>query len=87
VSVHIAPSQSQSLNHLTDLTDDSVFAVKDKLIVNFKPVSKNYQAPADLQGKLKYELEQNFWLQASEHKGDAVVESSVGVAIATNGSH
>lgn len=36
---------------------------------------------------MKYELEQNFWLQAATKKDDAVVESSVGVAIATNGTH
>lgn len=71
----------------TDLSDDSVFAVKDKLIVNFKPLSKGYQPPAEYQGKMKYELEQNFWLQKAEAKGEAVVESNVGVAIATNGTH
>lgn len=36
---------------------------------------------------MKYELEQNFWLQKAAEKGEAVVESSVGVAIATNGTH
>lgn len=35
---------------------------------------------------MKYELEQNFWLQKSTEKNDAIVESSVGVAIATNGT-
>jgi catechol 1,2-dioxygenase len=70
----------------TDLSDDSVFAVKDKLIVNFNPLSKGYQPPAEYEGKIKYELEQNFWLAKATEKGDATVESSIGVAIATNGS-
>ena len=72
----------------SDLADDSVFAVKDKLIVNFKPLSKGYQPPAEYEGKMKYELEQNFWLQpATKEDNAAVVESNVGVAIATNGTH
>lgn len=37
---------------------------------------------------MKYELEQNFWLQpATKEDNAAVVESNVGVAIATNGTH
>lgn len=67
---------------ITDLEDDSVFAVKDRLIVDFKPVSKDYKPPQGCEGKMKYELEQNFWLPKATSKNDAIVESNVGVAIA-----
>lgn len=66
------------------LADDAVFAVKDRLVVEYKPIPKDYQAPADLEGKMKYELEVNLHLQKAEVKGDAQVESSVGLAIAQN---
>lgn len=70
-----------------DLDDDSVFAVKDKLIVKFNPVSDKYQAPAELQGKMKYELRQDFHLQKATKKGDIQVEgTSVGLSIVQNGS-
>ncbi|EKD02511.1 catechol 1,2-dioxygenase 1 [Trichosporon asahii var. asahii CBS 8904] len=45
------------------LTDDAVFAVKDKLIVDFKPIPKDYVPPKGLEGKMKYELEQDFRLE------------------------
>lgn len=67
------------------LSDDAVFAVKDRLVVDYKPISSSYQAPADLEGKMKYELQVDLRLQKAEKKGDAQVESSVGLAIAQNG--
>lgn len=45
------------------LTDDAVFAVKDKLIVDFKPIAKDYVPPKGLEGKMKFELEQDFRLE------------------------
>ncbi|RSH77420.1 uncharacterized protein EHS24_003386 [Apiotrichum porosum] len=48
------------------LKDDSVFAVKDDLVVNFKPISANFAAPSDLVGRMKYELEQDFHLERSQ---------------------
>lgn len=44
------------------LKDDAVFAVKDSLVIDFKPIPKDYQAPADLEGHMKYELKQDFHL-------------------------
>lgn len=46
--------------------DDSVFAVKDKLIVDFKPISKDFKAPKELEGKMQFELEQDFRLERAE---------------------
>ena len=65
-----------------DLKDDSVFAVKDNLIVTYKPISEDYQAPADLTGKMKFELQVDFHLQKAEVAGDAQVDSSIGLAMA-----
>ncbi|WOO79844.1 Catechol 1,2-dioxygenase [Vanrija pseudolonga] len=48
------------------LTDDAVFAVRDKLIVHFQPISKSYTPPKDCEGKMKFELEQDFHLQKAE---------------------
>ncbi|BEI88169.1 uncharacterized protein CcaverHIS019_0108870 [Cutaneotrichosporon cavernicola] len=45
------------------LKDDSVFAVKDNLIVDFKPIPKDYQAPAGLENRMVHELQQDFHLQ------------------------
>jgi catechol 1,2-dioxygenase len=49
------------------LKDDSVFAVKNELIVDFKPVTAETKVsvPADFQGKMVYELQQDFHLQAT----------------------
>lgn len=57
-----------------DLTDDSVFAVKDKLVIDFKRVSKSYRAPEqDLQDKVVFELQQDFHLVKSVRKDDVQI--------------
>lgn len=57
-----------------DLTDDSVFAVKDKLVIDFKPVSKDYRAvESELQDKVVYELEQNFYLAKAAEKNEVEI--------------
>ena len=72
----------------TDLRDDSVFAVKDKLVVEFQPISKTYKTPAGLEDKMVYELEQNFILPKAEHKGDFVLNAPLaGMAIETHGTN
>jgi catechol 1,2-dioxygenase len=45
------------------LKDDAVFAVKDKLVVEYKPISKDFIPPPELEGKMVYELEQDIRLQ------------------------
>lgn len=45
------------------LKNDSVFAVKEKLIVDFKPIPPDFKPPPELEGKMVYELVQNFRLQ------------------------
>jgi len=45
-----------------DLKDDSVFAVKNELVVDFQPIPKDFKEPAELRGKLRYELEHDFHL-------------------------
>lgn len=54
-------------------------------MVDYKPIPSSYQAPADLEGMMKYELQVDLHLQKAEKKGDVQVESSVGLAIAQNG--
>jgi catechol 1,2-dioxygenase len=50
------------------LKDDSVFAVKDDLVVDFKPISAETKGKVaqDLQGKMVYELQQDFHLQREQ---------------------
>lgn len=85
-AVRIAVDPLLTVNYaclfVPDLNDDSVFAVKDKLIVNFNPIPASYQAPAGLEGKMKYELEYNIYLSKETKEHNAQVESSVGLAIA-----
>ena len=50
-----------------------MFAVKDKLVVEFLPISKTYKAPAGLENKMVYELEQNFILPTAQNKGEYIV--------------
>ncbi|CAD6584171.1 MAG: hypothetical protein CYPHOPRED_002631 [Cyphobasidiales sp. Tagirdzhanova-0007] len=65
---------TQVFDSLSDyLSDDSVFAVKDKLVVEFLPISKTYKAPAGLENKMVYELEQNFILPTAQNKGEYIV--------------
>lgn len=70
-----------------DLSDDSVFAVKDKLVVNFRPVSKGYRAvESELQGKVVYELEQNFHLAKAAVRNEAEITGPLlGMSIEANG--
>jgi len=49
-----------------DLEDDSVFAVKNDLVVNFQPIPKDFKAPAELREKLVYELKHDFHLERLE---------------------
>ncbi|BEI94975.1 uncharacterized protein CcaverHIS019_0705560 [Cutaneotrichosporon cavernicola] len=47
------------------LKDDAVFAVKDNLIVEYKPISKDYKQPHGIDGEVIYELKQDFRLPAA----------------------
>jgi catechol 1,2-dioxygenase len=70
-----------------DLDDDSVFAVKDKLVVNFKPISKDYKPPAGLEGKMVFELEQNFVLAKADKEGELDIQAPMtGLSVETNGT-
>lgn len=61
---------------LIDLADDSVFAVKEKLVIDFKPVSQGFRAAEhDLQDKVVYELQQDFHLVRAVRKDDAEITS------------
>ena len=85
---HVTNEQHRPTLVSTDLDDDSVFAVKDKLIVKFNTISKSYQAPADLKDRMVYELQQDFHLQKSTKPGDVIVEgTSAGISIAQNGAN
>ncbi|KAL7003919.1 Catechol dioxygenase N terminus [Cystobasidiomycetes sp. EMM_F5] len=47
------------------LRDDSVFAVKNNLVVEFKPIRPDFPAPRNMEGKMKYELKQDIHLARS----------------------
>ncbi|KLT45721.1 aromatic compound dioxygenase [Cutaneotrichosporon oleaginosum] len=47
------------------LKDDAVFAVKDELVVEYKPISKDYKQPEGLDGEVVWELQQDFRLPAA----------------------
>lgn len=49
-----------------DLKNDSVFAVKNNLIVDFQPIPKGFKFATELYGKLVYELEHDFYLERLE---------------------
>lgn len=47
------------------LADDAVFAVKDSLIVEYKPISKDYKQPEGIDSEVIWELKQDFRLPAA----------------------
>ena len=69
------------------MTDDSVFAVKDKLVVDFKPVREGYCAvESELQNKVVYELEQDFHLAKAADESQVEITGPVlGMSIEVNG--
>lgn len=80
---------SQVFDRKSDyLKDDSVFAVKDQLIVDFEPIENStsgYVAPEGYADKIKYELEHNVVLSRGKPGEIAVEGLGVGGEPMTNG--